>query len=210
MTRVSWLILVKVMLALLGFSALVTEVATLLERDRLVWTNFASYFTVESNALAVISLLIGAFAAAAGRQSPRMDYMRGAVSLYMTTTLIIYIALLSGYSSDELTAVAWDNTVLHYIMPIAVIVDWLVTSRVRPVPVAAALVWLVFPLGYLAYSLVRGPIVDWYPYPFMDPGEHGYAGVAITSVIIAAVIAALAVLLAAAPRWTSALVIDRR
>jgi membrane protease YdiL (CAAX protease family) len=39
--------------------------------------------------------------------------------------------------------------------------------------------WLAWPLVYLAYSLVRGAVVDWYPYPFLDPDESGgYAGVA--------------------------------
>jgi hypothetical protein len=26
-------------------------------------------------------------------------------------------------------------------------------------------------VAWLAYTLVRGPIVDWYPYPFVDPRE---------------------------------------
>jgi len=31
------------------------------------------------------------------------------------------------------------------------------------------LIFLVYPVAYGAYSLIRGPIVDWYPYPFLDP-----------------------------------------
>ena len=44
--------------------------------------------------------------------------------------------------------------------------------------------WLIFPAVYLVYSLCRGPIADWYPYPFLDPdhGSLGYWNVAITSV----------------------------
>jgi len=42
---------------------------------------------------------------------------------------------------------------------------------------------MVFPLAYLVYSLVRGPIVGWYPYPFLDPGKvGGYPGVALYAV----------------------------
>ena len=62
------------------------------------------------------------------------------------------------------------------------------------------LTWLVVPLAYLVYSLVRGAVVDWYPYPFMDPGEHGYAGVAVTSVVIAVVLAVIATGVASVPR----------
>lgn len=38
--------------------------------------------------------------------------------------------------------------------------------------------WTQIPVAYLLYLLVRGPIVDWYPYPFFDPElVSGYAGV---------------------------------
>lgn len=209
MAQLRPLIVAKVLFALLGFSALVTEIAVLVERGRFAPADFFSYFTVESNALAVISLLISAFAMAAGAPNRFLDFFRGAVTLYMTTTIIIFIVLLSGYSSQELTAVPWDNTVLHYIMPIAIIVDWLIASYVQPIALKRSLSWLLFPLGYLIYSLVRGPFADWYPYPFMDPNEHGYIGVLVTSVVIAIVVGAIAAAIAVVVRLTSALAFDR-
>jgi hypothetical protein len=192
----------KVFFAFLGFSALVTEIATLVARGRFRPGDFFSYFTVESNTLSVISLVLSAFAMAAGRTSRVLDYFRGAVTLCMTTTILIFIVLLSGYPASELTAVPWDNAVLHYIMPIVIILDWAVASRIKALAVSRALPWLGLPLLYLVYSLVRGPIADWYPYPFMDPSVHGYLGVAITSVIIAPILAVLAAGIAGVSRWT--------
>jgi hypothetical protein len=53
-------------------------------------------------------------------------------------------------------------------------------------------------LVFLVVSLVTGPIVDWYPYPFLDPDENtGYGGVAVTSLGIVVVIAAIGATL----RW---------
>jgi hypothetical protein len=195
------LITLKLAFALLGFSGLVTEVATLVAKGRFNSADFFSYFTVEANTLAVLSLVLSSLALASGHRSWGLDFYRGAVTLYMTTTILIFIVLLSGYPSAELTAVPWDNTVLHYIMPIVIIVDWLIASRITPLAFSRALLWLVFPLGYLAYSLVRGPFAHWYPYPFMDPSTHGYLGVAITSVVIAVVIAAITWVIASVPRW---------
>ena len=37
----------------------------------------------------------------------------------------------------------------------------------------AALV-VIYPVVYLAVTLIRGPIVHWYPYPFVDVITHGY------------------------------------
>ena len=96
----------------------------------------------------------------------------------------------------------WDNTVLHYIMPIVIIADWLLACPTRADPVPSALLWLLFPLAYLGYSLVRGPIVHWYPYPFMDPELHGYPAVVLTSAVIAIVLAVIVVVVAVGPRWT--------
>ncbi len=109
--------------------------------------------------------------------------------------------LLSGFPASELTAVPWDNTVLHYIMPLAIILDWLLVNLRDPIQFRRALLWLAFPLVYLLYSLIRGPIVGWYPYPFMDPSLHGYLRVILTSVIIALVLAGITALLARAPAW---------
>ena len=47
-----------------------------------------------------------------------------------------------------------------------------------------ALGWLVFPLLWLVYTMVRGSIAGWYPYPFLDPAHGGYGQVAITSLVI--------------------------
>jgi len=64
------------------------------------------------------------------------------------------------------------------------------------IPVRTSLVWLAFPLLYLVYSLVRGPIVEWYPYPFLDPRSAGYGTVAVMSVLIAVAAFAFAVVAA--------------
>jgi hypothetical protein len=33
---------------------------------------------------------------------------------------------------------------------------------------------LIAPLAYGVYTLARGPLVDWYPYPFIDVSKLGY------------------------------------
>lgn len=175
----------RVLLALLGFSALVTEVAVLVERGQFVPGNFFSFFTVEGNAFAVAVLLVSAVAP----RSRRLDLFRGASTLYMLTTIVVFTLLLSDLDPELLTAVPWDNTVLHYLMPIGVTLDWLLEPPHQRIPFRSALVWLVVPLAYVGYSLVRGEIVGWYPYPFLDPADGGWSEVAAVSVGIAVVVA---------------------
>ena len=48
----------------------------------------------------------------------------------------------------------------------------------------AAMGWLLFPLVWLIYTMVRGPMAAWYPYPLLNPANGGYATVAVTSAVI--------------------------
>jgi hypothetical protein len=149
--------------------------------------NFFSFFTIESNILAVVLLLGGGLA---DPRSPRWAYFRGAVTLYMVITGLVYAALLSDVDV-QLTA-AWVNDVLHRILPVLLLLDWLFLPPWPRIPAPKALGWLAFPLAYLAYSLLRGPVAHFYPYPFLDPRPHGYDHVIVQAVVLAVGMAVLA------------------
>ena len=176
----------RLVFGLLGFSAIITEIATLVERGYFVLTNFFSFFTIESNILAILILLLyGSMTRVSQKTHRYVQLVRGGVVLYMLMTGIIFALLLAGLEGVTLTAVPWDNTVLHYIMPIVILADWLMDTPKVNISLKQAWVWLIFPIGYVLYTLARGIIVDWYPYPFLDPRSHGYLPVIITSVLLA-------------------------
>ncbi|WP_051944359.1 Pr6Pr family membrane protein [Streptacidiphilus rugosus] len=143
--------------------------------------NFFSYFTIESNIAMTVVLLAGGVLGLTGRAGVP-DLLRGAVTLYMVITGVVYAVALSGY--PLLGTVPWVNDVVHRLMPVVVLVDWLAVPPRRRLRYSEALSWLVFPLLYLPYTLIRGPIVDWYPYPFLDPREKGYGHVVVSSLVI--------------------------
>lgn len=175
----------KLVFGLLGFSALITEMVATVERGTFNAGNFFSFFTVESNILAVVAFLAGALAVYAGKKSAWLDYFRGAVTFFMVVTGIVFSILLSGLQGVELTAVPWDNIVLHYIIPIAIAIDWIMDRPRKRFEFRQALAWMIFPIAYLIYSLARGAVVNWYPYPFLNPDNGGYTQVLITSLMIA-------------------------
>jgi hypothetical protein len=164
---------------MLIFAALTTEVATLIERGRFNPGNLFSFFTIESNLFAVAVLLVSAVTPVHGRL---LIMFRGAATLYMAVTGIVFSVLLAGIEGAEFTAVPWDNTVLHFLGPIFVVADWFIARPPQRIAFRGALIWLVYPFAYGAYSLIRGAIVGWYPYPFLDPDEHGYPSIAATIV----------------------------
>lgn len=186
----------KLILGLLALSALITEVVVLTDRGTFQAANFFSYFTVESNLLISIVLLVSAVMLASGRSIISLAMYRGATTLYMLVTGIGFTVLLSGLESTQFTAIPWDNTVLHYVVPIGAAVDWLIDPPAVAISSRKAMIWLLFPLAYVTYSSIRGPIVDWYPYPFLDPDENGVMAVIIVSIGIAILAALLALALA--------------
>lgn len=152
-------------------------------------SNFLSFFTVQSNLLAAVVLLCGAFGLTDRWPDRVADLVRGAAVVYMATTGVVYGLLLVGYVEHLQTNVVWADTVVHRVIPIVLVVDWLIEPPRTRLTVRAALVWLWFPLAYVVYSLIRARIVDWYPYPFFDPDlVGGYAGVAVACAGIAAFI----------------------
>ncbi|MBA2755278.1 MAG: Pr6Pr family membrane protein [Chloroflexia bacterium] len=172
-------------------------------------SNFFSFFTIESNILASVVFLAAARSISAatsvgavspGRSSLGFDLLRGAAVVYMATTGIVYGLLLSGYQEELQTTIPWVDTVVHRLMPLVVVADWFIAPPAHGLSWRRASVWLIYPALYMVYSLVRGPIVDWYPYPFLDPGAAGgVAGVAVACVGIALGIAAMSALVA----WVS-------
>jgi hypothetical protein len=131
--------------------------------------DYFSYFTVLSNLFAAGMLLYGALRPARSR-SRTVELLRGAAVVYILTTGIVYVLLLSGRTPAYL----WVTAILHYLMPVAVALDWLLDPpRVRLDPARTVVLWMAFPLLYIVYTLARGAIVDWYPYFFVNPHRSG-------------------------------------
>lgn len=169
----------KLFFALLGFGAIMNEIATLIERGVFNSVNFFSYFTIECNVAVFVTFLLSAVAVAA-KENDQLSALRGAVTVYIVVVGIGFSVLLAGIEGTTLTAVPWDNTVLHYIVPIAAALDYLVDRPARRLSFKKSLIWLLFPIAYVTYSLVRGSVTGWYPYPFLNPGAHGSGAVAAT------------------------------
>jgi hypothetical protein len=164
--------------------ALTAQFQLAITRGNFDKANFFSYFTVESNIAAVFVLLALEFAT--GSALRRLaTIVRPAVTLYMTMTGVIYAVLLAPASADVGLTAQWVDVIVHEIGPLVVFVDWILAPPERRPVMRDIGAWLIFPVVYLVYSLIRGPIADWYPYPFLDPNLDGGAGkVAITVVVL--------------------------
>jgi hypothetical protein len=170
----------------LGFAALVAAaiafmIWTLINEGVFNALNFFAFFTILSNLFAAAVFFEGGRRQLTGA-APLPDLWRGAAVVYMSVTYIVFAVLLRDLQEELQTHVGWVDSVLHRVMPIAVMADWLVDPPRLAIPFRRALMWLGFPLMWTAFTLIRGAIDGHYPYPFLDPANGGYGLVALYAV----------------------------
>ena len=149
-------------------------------------TNFFSFFTIQSNLIAAVVLLIGAWGLPfVERPTWTWDLVRGAAAIYLTLTFVVFALLLSDITDELQTTIPWVNAVVHQIVPVVMILDFLIVPLAHRISFRQSLVSIVYPLLWLAYTLIRAQIVGWYPYPFLNPAESGgWLGVVAICVVI--------------------------
>jgi hypothetical protein len=177
----------RLLFAALTVAAIITQFVRSSDLPTFNPVNFFSYFTIWGNLFATAVFAYGAYRLALKNDPPSATYnrLRGANTLYMAVVGIVFALLLSGVQAQLDSNIRWVNTVLHYIMPVVVVADWIFEPPELQLAFRDALLWLIVPLIYLGYSLLRGPAADWYPYPFLDVQLHGYDRVLRTCGVIA-------------------------
>jgi hypothetical protein len=98
-----------------------------------------------------------------------------------------------------------DHT-LHDIVPVMYVAYWLAVAPKSGIRWIDPIKWLIFPIVYIGYALIRGAFVGWYPYWFVDVTQLGYstaltntAFVMIAFLVIGFVYAAIAKLVGGKP-----------
>ena len=186
MSKRSLLIGARLFFGLLTLAAIATQLAIHIQNGFSV-VNFFSYFTNLSNIFAAIVMIIAA-ANLFGNRKPTAtdDIIRGTSVACMALVGIVFSILLR--NEDLGALLPWVNIVTHYVMPIAVVLDWLYQPPQSELAVNQIAYWLIFPLLYLIYSIIRGAIIGFYAYPFFNPAKvGGHGGVLLYCIGILAV-----------------------
>jgi hypothetical protein len=178
MDRRSALRVGRVAFALLDVVAIAVQLLDLAGRGTLNPVSYFSYFTIESNLIAIFALLLAA--SYRENRTARVDMIRGGAVVYMTVTCVVFTLLLSNTDVD--TAIPWVNTVVHQLIPLVMIVDWLLDPPPARLNIRQGLQWLSYPAVWIVYILIRGSIVGLYPYPFLNPANGGYGTVSLYGV----------------------------
>lgn len=136
--------------------------------------NFFSYFTIQTNIMVAIALAVPAFApqSRTGQWLVRPD-IRTAITLYIAVVGLVYHFLLAATWAPQ----GWSllaNNLLHYIMPSAFVLDWLMLTPKGQLRPSDPFRWLVVVGIYGVWTLLHGALAGWWPYWFVDVDTLGY------------------------------------
>ncbi len=152
--------------------------------------NMFCFFTIQSN---IIVLVTCALLAAGSARRPTWFWvlrLDGVVCIAVTF-VVFHVALADLHDLQGLAKVA--DFLLHTASPLLCVIGWLVFGPRGRTSWRTVRLAVIFPVAWLVFALVRGPLVgDYYPYPVLDVGEHGYPRVLLNCAVVAALFLGLA------------------
>ncbi|GAA1757205.1 Pr6Pr family membrane protein [Kocuria aegyptia] len=168
-------LMVRVMALALAFWAVVSRADCALVTGTCRGFNLFSYFTIHSTILLILAVLLATFHAAVSRAEPVwLTVFRAVATTYMVVSGAVFTVLLANAELfGHLFLVPPSSKVLHFVLPVYAVADFLVGPYRNRLRWSTVWVAMIFPVLWALYTLVRGRLVDWYPYFFLDPHVVG-------------------------------------
>lgn len=147
---------------------------------------FFCYFTILTNILVGLTVT---YQLCKGTSVPARHFRKqstlAAVAVYITVVGIVYNIALRGLVSMQGLQRIVDE-LLHVAIPLLYLIWWLLLAPRQQLQWKSAWSWLRYPLGYLLAVMIIGALLPsrFYPYPFLDAYNHGYAKVGISVIVI--------------------------
>jgi len=162
---------------------------------------FFSYFTVLTNILVAVVLTC---AATSGDSALRRFFLKPSVQGGVAAAIIVVglaynLLLRNTWNPQGLQWVA--DELLHDVMPVLFVIYWWFCVPKGTLQWRDVWPWLIYPAVYFVYALVRGSLVDSYPYPFIDVNQLGYSQVLVNALMVLVGFVVVSLLVIAVDRW---------
>ncbi|OHV76712.1 hypothetical protein LCM4573_13150 [Rhizobium sp. LCM 4573] len=144
-----------------------------------LWAIFG-YFTIITNFLVAI---VFSHIAITGLR-PKHSWSVGGLALSIMLVGVVFALLLQGLRELQGAGLLADF-LLHRLNPVLVPLFWLLFVPRNMLTFGAPFQWMLYPLLYFAYGIIRGRAQGFYAYPFIDVGDLGWPRVLFNAVMIA-------------------------
>ncbi|WP_201195321.1 Pr6Pr family membrane protein [Pseudomonas fluorescens] len=143
--------------------------------------SFFSYFTVITNTLVATVLTCQLTSReSAARRWFLQPWVSSGIAVSIAVVSLAYNVLLRHLWDPE----GWQwlaDELMHDVMPLLFLVWWWMYVPKGTLRWAHIPLWLIYPLVYFAYALLRGHLLAAYPYPFIDVDKLGYPQVLVNA-----------------------------
>ena len=143
---------------------------------------YFSFFTIITNILVAICATILLLKSSKANQTNFFTKQKTitATAVYIVIVGLVYNIILRQLWQPEGLQLIVDE-LLHSVIPVLFLLLWLIFIPKDKLIWTDVLPWLMFPLIYIIYILIRGKISGFYPYPFIDAGKLGLTNVLLNS-----------------------------
>ena len=143
--------------------------------------SFFSYFTVITNTLVATVLTCQLTSReSAARRWFLQPWVSSGIAVSIAVVSLAYNVLLRHLWDPE----GWQwlaDELMHDVMPLLFLAWWWMYVPKGTLRWAHIPLWLIYPLVYFAYVLLRGHLLAAYPYPFIDVDKLGYPQVLVNA-----------------------------
>lgn len=163
---------IQIALVISGESVLITTGVIPSTAVRLA--RFVSYFTVQANLLVLVT--VAGLALRPDRDGRLWRVLRLDAIVGIAVTGVVHWFLLRPLLHLQGWSYVTDK-MLHVAVPLLAVVGWLLFGPRPRITRQLLLPSLGWPAAYLIFTVARGAVTGWYPYPFLDVGVKGYPAV---------------------------------
>jgi hypothetical protein len=191
----------RLLVAATLLAALIYQIVDKIANNDLEPSTYYTLFTIESTMIAIVVVAIGGLLALR-HPFDTLGYtsVRLAVTSYAIMTAVVYNLLLRGLPPEGYVGPQWPGEIMHVWFPIYIALDWLFAPGRPAIGWRALWVVVIYPFLWLGFTLIRGSVDGWYPYPFLDPAS-GWGSVLVYIGVITGFVIGVAALLIAYSRW---------
>jgi hypothetical protein len=133
--------------------------------------NTFAFFTIQSNLIVGVTTML--LALKLDRRSTTFRTFRLTGLVMITVTGVVYhVALAQILDLDGVHQLG--NQLVHTIVPLLAVVGWLIFGPRSQTSRRGACLSVLYPFCWLVFTLIRGAVISWYPYPFIDVTQLGY------------------------------------
>lgn len=130
---------------------------------------FFSFFTILTNTLVALFFT--------NKITRKMNVLNKNGALTAITTFILIVGLVYQF----VLRATWNPTglqfvvdeLLHTIIPVYMFIYWLLYAKSNNFKLKYILPWLIYPIFYIIYVMIRGNLSGFYPYPFLNVTKIG-------------------------------------